>query len=222
MAAAAAQPSECSLDNPPLRKRHEAAYAHWPQHSLQNPAEARSHPCGQPVAAIGRIGEDDFESVKAVTHLFEEQSNPVLVLDVGGVYDKRQNQTQCIDRHMSLAAADLLAGVVPANSANFGRSDALAVDNRGAGRRFAARRTADLLAECVVNLLPNAPQLPLPVQIVNRSPVREIVWQLTPLTSGAVHIQDGVDHLPAADGSRPSHAARRRQERFDQLPLLVG
>src|SRR5215216_3745164 len=112
--------------------------------------------------------------------LSEQLPSAVLVLHVGWMYNDCQNQTQSIDRQMSFAAVDFLAGIVTSLAPGFGGPYALAVQHCGAGGRCTSFGPAQSLAKCVVNRLPDTVQSPLPEEIVNRSPLGKVVRQLTP------------------------------------------
>ena len=73
-----------------------------------------------------------------MTHLTEQQSRAVLVLQVGAMYDDSQDQPQRIDRNVPFAAGDFLASVVAPLAADLRPLDRLAVDARGARVRIAA------------------------------------------------------------------------------------
>ena len=72
---------------------------------------------------------------------------------------------------------------------------ALAVNDRGAWRRLAARCQAYVLAQTIVNLLPNSATSPFPIIVVNRSPWGEIMRQHTPRTARAIEVKHRVDNL---------------------------
>ena len=40
------------------------------------------HPLGQSAASLGRIGEQDLQPPEALTHLLEQQSGAILILDL--------------------------------------------------------------------------------------------------------------------------------------------
>src|SRR5436190_6018431 len=181
------------------------------------PAPNRASRCGRRPNR-----QTELSGVQSLAHLLEQQPGAILILHIGAMYDHGQDQPQGIDCQMSFATSHLFAGIVATNAANFRGFYALAVENRGAGFGLSPLCTTQSLAEFVVNLLPQAPELPLPEQIVNRSPLGKVARQLAPLTACAVHIQNGIDHLPPANSARPADTAGRRQQRFDQLPLLVG
>jgi hypothetical protein len=113
-------------------------------------------------------------------------------LPLGAMHHHRQDQPQGIDRQMSFAAGDLFAGIVATHSADFRRFYALAVENRGAGLGLVPRCASDSLAAFVVNLLPQAPELPLP----ERKRFRKHT-PLVDVTDRAVHNGSHVNQISA-------------------------
>src|SRR6516165_6306835 len=95
------------------------------------------------------------------------------------------------------------------------------MEKRGTGRFLASGGAAHCRPQAVVNRLPSAVKTPSPKDAINRSPLGKIVGQHSPRTAAAVDIQDRFNHTAPVDGPRRSHLARLRQQRFNQLPLLI-
>jgi len=63
---------------------------------------------------IAGIGEDPLdEGEKAARAPIENQPRPVAVLNIGGMDDDVQQETERIDKDMALAPGDLLARIKP-------------------------------------------------------------------------------------------------------------
>src|SRR5262249_4281566 len=91
--------------------------------------------------------------------------------------------------------------VVALGPAGLGGLDRLAVDHGGAGRRLAAIHLAHILAQDVVDLLPDA-GVPPGVEVVgDRLPRRVVVGQHPPGAAAAGQVEDSVDDLPHGVGA---------------------
>lgn len=127
------------------------------------------------------------------------------------MYDQGNDQAQRIHNEMALAARDFLA-----------RIEATIPPFPPGGRRgLAARFTAYLFAEAIMNFLPSTIQPEAAVVKMHRSPGRKVMRQVTPRATGAIHIENRVEHFAQVDGSRPSAPLRGRYERRDQSPLRI-
>ncbi len=116
-----------------------------------------------------------------------------------------------------ITTADLLAAVLAALS----RLDRLTVEGTGAGRGGAAGLDADCGTQGVADLLPGAvPAPPLEV-VVDRLPGGEVVRQSPPGTDLAGVLEQSVDDLPPAGLAGLAASAGTRQQRLEQVPLLV-
>jgi hypothetical protein len=92
---------------------------------------------GDTLASIATVGEGMPDRGEAIERCAPQRWSAITVLYGGLVHRQDQASPVGIDRNMSLAALDLLAGVVTARAASFGGLDALAVNNDG---RRGARR----------------------------------------------------------------------------------
>ncbi len=72
-----------------------------------------------------------------------------------------------------------------------------------------------------MNFLPSTIQPEAAVVKMNRSPGRKVMRQVTPRATGAIHIENRVEHVAQVDGTRPSAPFRGRYERRDQSPLRI-
>jgi hypothetical protein len=60
---------------------------------------------------IGAVGKQFLEEWKLAKQRGEQQQAAIAVLNVGGMDDGVQQQTECIDQNMPLLALDQLAGI---------------------------------------------------------------------------------------------------------------
>ena len=60
---------------------------------------------------IGAVGKQLLEEWKPAKQRGEQQQAAIAVLNVGGMDDGVQQQTECIDQNMPLLALDQLAGI---------------------------------------------------------------------------------------------------------------
>ena len=63
-------------------------------------------------APESRLGEDAFDKGKQPSRPAQQFEGAVAILDIGGKNDDVQQETQCVDEDVPLAALDLLARVV--------------------------------------------------------------------------------------------------------------
>ena len=112
-AAIAADPRQGSFDDPALRQ-HDEFVQFVALDDLKHPTAGPG--CGLRGAGslIAGIGEDALdEGEEAAGASIENQSRPVAVLNVGGMDDDVQQETERIDQDMALAPGDLLARIKP-------------------------------------------------------------------------------------------------------------
>ena len=64
------------------------------------------------LAAVAAVSEDAFDEGKQPSRPAEQLEGAIAILDVGGKNDDAQQETQCVDEDVPLAALDLLARVV--------------------------------------------------------------------------------------------------------------
>jgi hypothetical protein len=115
MSPVAPQPAEGSLHDPTLRQHHKTLDLRRPQDRLQQPAERVLDALRQVVPAVGAVGEDHLQATESGLQVAEEPQDPhrsVVVLNVRRMDDYRQDQPQRVDDNVTLAAVDLLGGVV--------------------------------------------------------------------------------------------------------------
>lgn len=120
--------------------------------------------------------------------------------------------------------AVFFSAVVPAVAADTSRLHRLAVDPPGLRLRRVAGLDPHVLAEAVVDPLPQAGLAPQGEVVEHRLEVREVVRQQLPRAAGAEVVEDAVDDLPPVHRRSPALAGARlrfRQERLQTLPLSV-
>ncbi len=102
----------------------------------------------------------------------------------------------------------------------FRRLDTLAIQDNRCGLSAAPFLKAHLLMQRIMQLFPRPIQLPASKTRIDRAPSRKLVRQVTPLTTGSQHIQNGIEHRAAW------HTRRTAKVLFDKgldaMPLLIG
>ncbi len=122
---------------------------------------------------------------------------------------------------MTLAALDLLGGIVTPWPAALGGLDRLAVDDPGRRARFAAGNPARLQQQLKIDLLEQtavAPAIKIPL---HRGERRKVLWQHAPLAAGSGDIQDGVQHRAQISPPRAAQQFAHRHKRRDQRPFRI-
>ena len=110
--AASADPGEGSFDDPTFGQNDEALGNIAAFDDLDCPCAGSS--CGGANARplIAAIGIDAFDEREQGTRaLIEHQCRAIAILDVGGMNDDAQQETQRVDKDMALAAFDLLTRI---------------------------------------------------------------------------------------------------------------
>ncbi len=98
----------------------------------------------------------------------------------------------------------------------FRRLHRLRIDDGGGGGLLLARFDANLLAQVVVDVRPYAFAAETAIVVMHRAPRRQIVRQHSPGATGAVEIEDAVDHFAHDDRARTATRFLGRNVRFDQ------
>jgi hypothetical protein len=108
-----AEPAERSLDDPSAGDHDEAGRPGNAADDNQRQAEEEAgEQDGHPV--VDAVGEHDLEPAVELLDLVQQIPGAVGVLDIGGVDNDAQKQSQRIDRDMALAPLHLLGGIVAA------------------------------------------------------------------------------------------------------------
>jgi len=111
------------------------------------------------------------------------------------MHHHQQEEPQGVHQEMPFAPADLLARIVAAQPALFGRLDALAIHNRRARLRVSPGGAAYRRPQRIVHPLPGSIPPPGPDVPVDGLPGRIIFGQHSPGAAAAEQVQDAVDHL---------------------------
>ena len=113
-AAAAVEPGDRAFDDPTLGQLHEALGVVG---SFDDFDFEAGQDFGERVAEdrplIGAVGEQLLQERKLTEQRRQQQDAAVAILNVGGMNDGVQQQTQRIDQKMPLLALDQLAGIEP-------------------------------------------------------------------------------------------------------------
>ena len=111
--AVATDPGESALHDPSFAQHDETDIFVAPLHNIQDPASQGFRPEHE-LTRVAAIGPNAFQSWVQATALAKHQLGSVSILDIGSMHHQCQDQTQCVDDHMPLAAIDFLARVVTA------------------------------------------------------------------------------------------------------------
>ncbi len=106
-----AEPGEGALHDPALGE-DDKTVGRVAFHDLDRAKKPTTGPVYE-LARIGAVRKDQLQSAKPCTQLPNQELGPVAVLDIRGMHDQRHDQPQRVDDHMTLAAQDFLARVVP-------------------------------------------------------------------------------------------------------------
>src|SRR5438105_13237922 len=112
-AAIAADPSQGSLDDPAPGQDDEFVQF-VALDDLQHPTTGAGSGSRGACSLITGIGEDALdEREEAAGASIENQARPVAILNIGGMNDNVQQETERVDQDMALAPGDLLARIKP-------------------------------------------------------------------------------------------------------------
>jgi hypothetical protein len=125
---------------------------------------------------IAAVGPDalDAPAVAPPKDQCQQLSGSIPILNMGWQQHDGDNQSKGVHQVVPLAPVDFLAGVVTPLVAGLGALDALAVDDAGADVEFAPGGLTQMLAQVVVNLLPQTVLFPEPEVVIDRAPGREV------------------------------------------------
>src|SRR5947208_3590058 len=123
---------------------------------------------------------------------------------------------------MALASVDLLAGVVAAWPASFGRLHALGVDDCTRRTGLTPRPFTIEHNQCVINLREAVFVTELRKPAIDRAPRRQIARQQAPRAARSHHIEDPVDDLAHRPSAWSARGIRRRKVGPDHAPFLIG
>jgi len=222
-----AVPGVGPLDDPPFVEWRKTFRAFRPRFDFDVPrGSVLFQPGVQGMIVILVVAEDGLQSRDVLRiDLSQQLRSRRSVVGSRAGDDHRDQQAERIDQQMSLAPLDFLAPVVAAlRAADLGGLRRLAVDARGAGRRFATGFDADSRSQRVHHRLPHAIVAPLGEVVVDRALRQQVVRQHVPLAARAIEVQQSVHHFPHVGGSRTPAVNRpgSGNQRLQDGPLFVS
>src|ERR1700678_216255 len=213
-AAAAAEPSEGTLDHPSSRDEHETVGCVRALDDFDGPVALSREGLLEFGAGVSAVGEDVAQPRIGRADRRQDERSAVAILDVGGMDYDADEMALRVGDDVPLATHDLLAGVESARTAAFTGFRGLAVDHAGCRAGLAAILFSRRHDQGVIDRLPTslvAPGVEIPL---HRRIGREILWQLSPLAAGGRGaIQDRVQDIAKLDLPRSSQRRARRQMR---------
>ena len=202
------KPAERPLHHPASRQHHEAHCPLQPTHYLQHPAVDDPHTRRRPLAGITAVCPNLLQPREALPCPVQHCFAAVLVLDVGRMHHAGDQQSQDIHEQVSLAAVDVLAGIVAAFGSTLGGLDRLAVEDAGRRRGLLAGLAASGGVQGMMDAQPQTAGAPAMEVGGDGAPGWEVVGQLPPLAAGAFQVENGVGRVcgvwVAGVGSRPT------------------
>jgi len=131
------KPAEGSFHDPALGQDLESVELRALDHfQAQTTArQQRFEPLAERVTGIASVDPDQTQPTEGQFQLLEHQASALAILNVGGMNDHGQNQTQRIHQEMSFSSHDLFACIVAAHSSVVRYLNALTVEDRS-GRGF--------------------------------------------------------------------------------------
>ena len=184
-----AQPGEGALHDPALGQDREALGRGVAADNAQLPSTLRLHPGIQLGPLVAAVTPDHAQAGEVVLQTVEDLPDAVPVLDVGRRHDHLQRQPQRIHDQVSLAALDLLGGVISSQPPGFRRFHGLAVDDARAGRGLPPLGSAELPPQRGTDAFPHTAAVPRPEAPIDQGPAEQVVEQQPPGTAGPQHIQ---------------------------------
>lgn len=108
--AVAAQPRERTFDDPALRQNFKSVLDR-PLDDFHDAPIPSARPPHEP-AGIAAVREDQLHPPQAPSQLLYQRPTPVAILNVGWMHTQREDQSEGVHDHMTLAPLDFLARVV--------------------------------------------------------------------------------------------------------------
>lgn len=222
-AAVASEPAECAFDHPSARQNLEPFLPRWSLYDIQGDIERFVYPIDQTTLLVDAVSPDLLQARNSLYQLEQHRLGAVVVLDVSGMNDNIQQIADRIDDDVSFAAIDPLESIKASLPTGLGGLDTLGVYHPGCWFFVTLSLLAFQFAQSGVDLLPSPVQAPFAVVIVDAVMVREVFGQVSPLTTGPNHVENGIEHLAHVQfyGATSTFSFRNKQ-RTDDLPLLIG
>src|SRR5215510_7587187 len=224
----APKPAECPFHHPPARNHHKAFGIRGAVGDLQLPATMLFDPLHDRL--IAAIGPEELEATPAVMDITLNAGKELLQYDFSSravrhactMDHDQQKQAEDVDHDMAFAPVDLLMHIGSALFPTFGRLDALAINNGGAGLGLPPGLLPDLRDQGHVEVFPQPAVAPPPIIAIDRLPRGKVVGQQPPRLPTAHDIEDGIDDLPIRPGARTARASLARwEQRSKTRPLFV-
>src|SRR6185437_11429376 len=215
------QPAEGPLHHPATRQNHESLHAYRTQHRLEKPTATLLHPLHQRTG-ISSVGPNELQPGQLPAYLLQNQLGTVTILNVGGMNDDGQKQSQGVHQDVSLPAVDFFFRIVAMWPSLLGRLDRLAVQDGRAGLGLAAVELADGNDKGVMDFFPQASPSPASEVPVDRLPGWETMRQHAPRTTAARHVEDAVNEVAIIIFSGPAAGFGGWEQVFDVVPLQFG
>jgi hypothetical protein len=155
-------------------------------------------------------------------HRRQSEAPTISILNICGQHEDHENKPEYVNKNVPLPALDLLPRVVAARSPHLRRLRRLAVNDCSRGLRGSSSSHPYLTTKRIVNSLPRSILLPPAKVTVDQLPLRKIMRKHSPLATGSVDIEDGVEDLTPRMLGRQRRRLRCGDQRFQNLPLFVG
>src|SRR5215510_289804 len=204
----APKPAEGPFHDPPARNHHKAFGPRGTVGDLQAPAAAVFDPLHD--GLVASIGPQELQATPSIMDVTLNAGKELLQHDLptGAVRDTRtmdhdqQEQAEDVDHDMAFAPVDLLMHIGSALFPTFGRLDALAINNGGAGLGLPPGLLPDQRDQGGVELLPQPAVAPPPVISIDGLPRGKVVGQQPPRLPAAYEVEDCIDDLPIRPDAR--------------------
>lgn len=133
-----------------------------------------------------------------------------------------QSTRDTVHRPKSFSSANAWFASATANLSHRPGLDRLAVQDGGTGFRRMTIGLTQLFTQGIVNAFPGSLQTPLAKVSIDGLPRRQVVGQVTPLTSGASYIQNRIDNFATGVLGRTITLLDWRDQRFKDVPFVIG
>ena len=214
----APEPCEAALDDPASGMHGKADLADLLAHDLDDDAGGVRHALG----GVGTIGEHPLDEWQQPARRPQQRDGTVAILNRSWMDLEHDPSTVGIDHRVTLAAVDLLAGIIPPRTAGFRGLDALAVDDGCTRAGLAADTLSIQHHQIVVQVFPGSVIAKPSEPSVGRLMRWEVLGQHAPGTAATQHKEDRVHQFAHRPAPMPAGLGRWWQQRREYLPLCVG
>ena len=199
----AAQPSECSLDDPSAWENDEFGCCVRTFDYLQNTSQGSKHPLDQ-FSDVTAIGPDVFDSSMDCQRFYQQLPGTIPILYVGWQHHDHQQQTNRVYQNVALDSIDLFSGVVAAIAAGFAALDRLAVDHPGRRLALSVVEQSDVISQMGVDLFDQSAVDPFAEVTIGGCPRRQVLGKVAPLATGSQQVEDCIEQFAVAVFARPA------------------